>query len=115
MRKKLKILVNEARSTFDNKNRNKSALSTNPTSRRLIPVSLKRSTTPNNSAWNKIHKQFNADKSIKRSPTPTNGSISNLSIGDLRTFKIKRSNKGKIQFRVSGQVERDKSVDSECF
>lgn len=115
MRKKLKILVNEARGTLTDKNRNKSALTTSPASRFLIPVKLERSTTPNNSAWKKIHKQFKADKSIKRTPTPTNRSLSNLSIGDLRTFKIKRSSKGKIQFRVSGQVDRENSAESKCF
>jgi hypothetical protein len=115
MRKSLKMIVNKSKDTVDNNSNNNSVLSVRKTPRLLVPVAFRRSTTPNSRAWSKIHDQFENDKSLRNTPTLTNRSRSNLSAEGVKSFRVKRSIRGKLQYKVKGEVGRDQTPESKAF
>ncbi|CAI2387646.1 unnamed protein product [Moneuplotes crassus] len=74
-----------------------------PNGRDTMSLSESQIISTNQDTWKKIHKKFNKRKSSRASSTRSNRSLSNMSIGDLKTFNFERTKKGKIYMKINDQ------------
>ena len=106
IRKSIKSIVSQARSSRSNSAKRPAYVNAETSPIRLAqPVGIPRSKTPNDTTWRKIHNQFKRDDSWRRSLTPSNRSLSNISQENLRSFRLRKTPEGKIKMLPTPKVE----------
>lgn len=105
IRTSIKNLITKARSISPKSAKKPAYINAETSPIRLShPIGIPRSKTPNDTTWRKIHDQFKRDDSWRRSLTPSNRSLSNISQENLRSFRLRKSSDGKILLQPSPKI-----------
>ena len=68
-----------------------------------------RQRTPNEKTWRKINEDFKSQRSLRNSSRNSNRSLSNISLGDLKTITLGRKPNGKLTFKFNPNTIQKKS------